>query len=1052
MKKTTTRLLIIVGSAVVSLLLIITLGIAIVSIPRVTNQLLHRFVPSFVNADASVEKLNLRLFSTFPYAEAELIKPIVHIAIPDTDNTLFPHKDTLLVCDTMRAQIHLLALTKNTIKVKNILLNQPQVFLAQNDGLNNWDILPPDDDNDTTSNSLSFLWDDVRLTDGKVCFSSDSLQIEHFLIDSIRLYSHGQYIDTCLQLYADAGIRIEDSRFQMKGYVSDSVDINALIDIPHIENLLALIPDTLRQQTIKDNTLSGKILLSASAQGLYANDLLPRLHAKVLIDNLNGGHPDRQIRLDQLSLRAEAHYDQLNTDSTFVRIDTLLFHSGRSNIHAQALARYKNKKEWLQLNAKAQLHLKEIVQLLNLEQTVRARGRVTADINTYFFLDDLLQRKIYDIHSATTVQGDDVFCAIPDMKMRFFIDSLRLDAKTNMQHTNRRTGKKNMVLLNTRLAFRQMNIKYRRQTQAEVERTFFTLYADNIKPNTTPVLHSSLSLKGIHAQQFDTIHLLAKHLRLSAGMMPDRKASFVPTTTARISMDSVLFATPRNGVVLDSLRLNVGTTPRYRRFRIDTLNHKRIPIADNERQPMAIDSLLRLTNRILNDSTPAEAFLRHFVSTGKVNVKRLGVRHKGDRLRPTINRMELTLNDDTIRLDKFRLRVGRSAVSLKGDVTNFRRYLLRGRTLNANLELKSRRIDLNQLANAFAQQQRKLETLDSISASQDNMAILEDSIESNTLAADTLATDSLLSSLIVLPHNLNLTFNAKVDTVIFSKMRLHEFKGRVRLQNQALTMTNVSTSTEVGNLDISAAYTCRDTTSAQAAATIMMDSVQIGELVAALPELDSVMPMLRSFDGSVACEAAAQLKLKSDLSIDLPTVNAGVWLKGQNLVLMDGETFSEIAKMLMFNKKTRNNIDSLSVELLVRNNQVEIFPFMLSMDKYRVGVGGKQQLDGSLDYHITVFKPLKLGLDIYGTDFDHIRFKLVKAKYQSASSKIGKGGTLIRQQDANVISDLQKAIKRSIHEMETTHHMRIPANTRKPAPVSTSKQSTEIMTAQPTRL
>ena len=296
------------------------------------------------------------------------------------------------------------------------------------------------------------------------------------------------------------------------------------------------------------------------------------------------------------------------------------------------------------------------------------------------------------------------------------------------------------------------------------------------------------------------------------------------------------------------------------------------------------------------------------------------------------------------------------------------------------------------------------------------MNLLSDTLMTEEMTTDSLMTDSLQNRLFVLPANLNVTFVASIDTIIFSEMRLHEFTGNVRLQDRTLSVTNMSTSTKVGKMEMSLRYTCRDTTQAEAAAALRMDSVQIGELFAALPKVDSLMPMLRSFDGSVASDVAAQVKLNSDMSIDLPSVNAGVWLRGQNLVLMDGETFSEIAKMLMFSKKTQNVIDSLSVEVLVKNNEVEIFPFMLAMDKYRVGVGGKQNLDGSFNYHLSVFKPLILGLDVYGTDFDNIHFKLVKSRYQSASSKIGQGGTLLRKQDANVIPNLQNSIRSYIQE------------------------------------
>lgn len=1032
MKKGTRITLSVVG-CLVALCLMIVVALQVITIQSVTNRLLHRYVPQFVRADASVERLHLRTLSVFPNVEVELVQPVV----------TSPALDTLLAADTLRVKISPCALAIGRIHLRDVLLSHPRLYLAERNGQYNFDILLPDeDDTDTTATQpFAFEWDTVRLTDGAIYIHSDSLQVDNLTIDSLQIASGGIYQDSTLSAQLNMGLRVADTQLrltdvvaQISGSQIDTLAARAWLSVPHVENLLALLPDTLRQLTIRDNTLSGGICLAASLGArssspvsfgarssspalAFIPNFVQAARVQLRIDSLYAGHPRRAVSLDNLTLRAEAAYDGQLVDSTFVRIDTLLFNSGRSMLQANAEGRYRGGREWLNLNLRSNLYLKELVQLVGMEKRIRTRGRLRADVATDFYLDDLLQRKVYDIHSSSTLRGDDIFFAIPEARTRFFIDSLRAEMKTNRVHVSRRTGKREEVLLNTQVAFRRMTVKYRRQTEATVERTMMRVYADDLKPKTTPTLHASITLDGVNAQQFDTIRLMARRLRVSAGMHPNKEARFVPTTSARVAMDSVMLANPRNATLLDSLRINVSTTPRYRRFHYDTLTHTRTPIADSEQQVVALDSLLRLVGTVMQDSLPMETYLKRFRTTGKVYMRRLGVRHRGDHLRPTVSRVDLTLNDDTVRLNSFRLRVGRSAVSLKGEVKHLRRYLLRGKTLDANLTLRSRRLDLNQLANALSQQQRRAERMDSIAALQ-NMDMLSDTLRTDQLAADTLMADSLVNQLLVLPHNLNVSFNATVDTIMFSQMRLNDFTGQVRLTNQTLSATNISTSTEVGRMNMSVRYTCKDTAQAMAAASVTMDSVQVGELVAALPELDSVMPMLRSFDGSIGLEAAAQLRLKSDMSIDLPSVNAGAWLRGEDLVLLDGETFSEIAKLLMFSKKTRNRIDSLSVEVLVRNNQVEIFPFMLAMDKYRAGVGGKQQLDGSFNYHISLLKPLKLGLDVYGQDFDHIRFKLVKPKYQTASSKIGKGGTLLRKEDANIIPELQKSIRAYIQEVQ----------------------------------
>ena len=52
-----------------------------------------------------------------------------------------------------------------------------------------------------------------------------------------------------------------------------------------------------------------------------------------------------------------------------------------------------------------------------------------------------------------------------------------------------------------------------------------------------------------------------------------------------------------------------------------------------------------------------------------------------------------------------------------------------------------------------------------------------------------------------------------------------------------------------------------------------------------------------------------------------------------------GETFSEISKMLMFKNKERNLIDSVAVDFRIKDGMIEVFPFLVEVDRYKVAVG-----------------------------------------------------------------------------------------------------------------
>jgi len=120
------------------------------------------------------------------------------------------------------------------------------------------------------------------------------------------------------------------------------------------------------------------------------------------------------------------------------------------------------------------------------------------------------------------------------------------------------------------------------------------------------------------------------------------------------------------------------------------------------------------------------------------------------------------------------------------------------------------------------------------------------------------------------------------------------------------------------------------------------------------------------------------------MSVDMNSLNGAACIDGKDLVLMDGETFSTIAKKLKFKNKKRNLIDTLSVTLSMSEGMVDIYPFVFKMDRYRAAVGGKQGLDMSYKYHISILDspiPFKFGLTISGNG-DDMKFKITKAKYK----------------------------------------------------------------------
>lgn len=799
-------------------------------------------------------------------------------------------------------------------------------------------------------------------------------------------------------------------------------DLALDVKLPEINDLLCLVPAPYKSY-FDGLEISGGIDLGATAKGIMRKKDLPTIEARLQIKKLKAKYKQFPQGLDDLQLDMSAVFNDNHRDSSKISLEKLLARTGKTALSTNGTFGFAGGRGYIDWKLKTHLNLETVNNIYRIEQNQAMSGTLDADIKADFFLDDIKKKDFYKIFTQTKITGDDVSINLPEKKLALFVDSLRARLNTNTGVKNRR--RTDTSLVNTRISFSAMDLEFDKSIKANADRFSVSLLADDLDSAKVPRFRISASTSGLKASVRDTMKLFAKKARASFNIRKDRTYKFLPNTSATISMDTILFSNPGIGAMLKESDMRLSIQPRFRRFRRNAEGKReRIPL--DEQPIIDLRALTMMFDTIGKADDKAEMFLKEFGVSGNIKVKSLRAKSPTNPIRMAVNRVNVDFTDDTLHLNNLTLRYGRSRIKLSGDVNNIRRFLLRGRTLSADLSLTSKRIDVNQILRSLYMSHAKEEEIagdeqsmkDSVTNNMDDLAM--DISETQEEAMSEEAIDSTVqASLIVLPKNLNIKFGAKVDTVKFGRMNLCNFMGDVSINKSALRLKQLSTSTQLGNAALNVMYECKSNEKANAALSLEMDSVQVGDIVHYFPELDSIMPMLRSFSGSVAAEASASLDLDSTMNIDLPSVNAGLYLRGDSLTLMDGETFSEIAKILMFNKKTKNRIDSVSVELLVRNNEIEIYPFMVGMDKYRLGVGGTQGLDGSFDYHIVLLKsPLlfRIGLDVYGTDFDHIKFRLASPKFKNFNVSIGKGGTLINNSKVNLRKSFHDAMVKTITE------------------------------------
>lgn len=349
-----------------------------------------------------------------------------------------------------------------------------------------------------------------------------------------------------------------------------------------------------------------------------------------------------------------------------------------------------------------------------------------------------------------------------------------------------------------------------------------------------------------------------------------------------------------------------------------------------------------------------------WIPKGIVGFDRLRIRTPEFALPVRMRKTAVTVDGRKITLKNASLKIGRSNLVATGEVMDLYRAITKNEMLKARLSISSNMIDCNQLINS--------------------LSFPEDSTD--VAALDTTSADM---KLFVIPKNLDFQLQTDLKNVAFEHMEFENVHGDVDIKNGTLHLKDLTMRALDADMKAVMVYHADSIRGGYTGFDFKIKDINVAKLVDFIPSMDTIVPMLRSFKGRVQFDVAAEARLDSNMNIRIPTLRSAMHIKGDSLVLMDGETFAEISKMLMFKNKKKNVFDSISVNVVVHDGSVIVYPFQVAIDRYRAAIGGEQGLDMNFKYHISILKsplPFKAGVNISG-NLDDMKIRIGKAKYKN---------------------------------------------------------------------
>lgn len=540
-----------------------------------------------------------------------------------------------------------------------------------------------------------------------------------------------------------------------------------------------------------------------------------------------------------------------------------------------------------------------------------------------------------------------------------------------------------------------------------------------LRVNVPNVIHGfidvpELALRGVRADLDWSDTLMLKHSDAPKDTIKEKKPLVIPQMRVNLSISDtdldLLDYVKDLSLVLSLSAVNDGddtqlalllTSPKIRAvtpagrvslrdFALDVSAGNKASVRTVSRREHSSDDYLQEQDFLASDidiqlDSTLTALLGQWNPRVNLRFAKASVRTPALPLRTRVDEFDASVDLNGLSIDALKLRCGASDLDLTGSVTGVSDIATgsgKGE-YNVALDIHSHLIQANQLLSAL--EKGKGASADAPAAEEeeeDYDAVLEeDFISPQDTAARQL-------KLFVIPSNVNAEIHLQANRAVYSNICAEDLNARVRITERTAQVVDLKARTDFGAVSADAFYSTKTKKNINAGFDVKLQNITAEKLIDLVPAVDTLVPILSSFKGNLNCELAATTSLDTLYRPKLPTMEGAFRITGSELSLNQEGAFRKIAKILMFRDRKKGRIDSLYISGTVRNSQVRLYPFLLSLDRYSLALGGWQNFNGRFDYKVSLLRSpilIRFGVNLYGSDFSHLKWRLMKAQFKGVN-------------------------------------------------------------------
>lgn len=304
--------------------------------------------------------------------------------------------------------------------------------------------------------------------------------------------------------------------------------------------------------------------------------------------------------------------------------------------------------------------------------------------------------------------------------------------------------------------------------------------------------------------------------------------------------------------------------------------------------------------------TRGDVKIRDFFYRSPIFPDRLGIQSAG-----------FIFNPKDVTVSSMKGKLGVSDFTVDGSFSNYWAYLLKDGTLMGNVKFKSDLLDVTQLMNG------------------------------GKATADTTHSEPM-----VLPARIDLTVQADVNTVHYSKMDIRGITGKMVIKDQKLNLDQLSMNLLKGKMVVSGLYACQEKSPADFNFKLDIKDFDLPTAYQSVGAVRQLLPIAGNSKGTFLSGLNISGTLGTDYAPNFASLNGGGLISMKNVELIGNNMFAEIGKYFRKDLFTNVKVNDFVGNISITNGALTVAPFTTKIANQEVTISGSQSLSLDLNYQL----------------------------------------------------------------------------------------------------